>query len=238
MTSAIAPSSLTCAMPALLDDRPRPLLFAERFREHVLRLLARDRSRGHQADELGDHLGRQHRGRQSGLVDVRQHFLAHPVDDLLRRAAAAVGSQGRDRALRVLREPRHLDQDPRVLRTDPPLLHVTRALRGRKLRHRRAHAIAHLLRRLDRDEIGFGEVAVVVGLFLRAARDRATLLFVPVARLLHDLLTRLCQRPLTFGFVVDRTQQRPQRVEVLDLRPRPELGRSRYAYRDVRVDAQ
>ena len=153
-------------------------------------------------------------------------------------AVATVAAQRRDRALRVRSQTGYLDENPRVLRTDPPLLHVTRALRGGKLGHRRAHPVAHLLRRLDRNEIGFGEVAVVVRLFLRTTGDRATLLLVPVPRLLHDLLAGLRQRPLPFGLVVDRTQQRTQRVEVLDLGARPELRRPRLPHRHVRVDAQ
>ena len=43
---------------------------------------------GDQADELGEHLRREHRGRQARIVQVAEHVLAHPVGDVLRRAAA------------------------------------------------------------------------------------------------------------------------------------------------------
>ena len=109
-----------------------------------------------------------------------------------------------DRALGVVGEAGHVDEHARVLVLDAPRLDEPGAPGGRELGHRRAHLGAHLVGRRDRHEIGLGEVAVVVRLFLRAARDRAAAVFVPVPRLLHDPLAGLDQRRLPFGLVLDR----------------------------------
>jgi len=66
----------------------------------------------------------------------------------------------------------------------------------RQLGHRRARLVEHRLGRRDRHEIGFGEVAVVVRLLLRAQRADRAGCRIEVERLLHDLLARVEDRPL------------------------------------------
>ena len=161
-------------------------------------------------------------GDSPDLVQVPEHFLAHPVDDILRRPAAV---QRGDGSSAYSARPGHVDEDARVVFADAPLLQQTLAPGRRQLGHRRPHVLAHLRGRRDRHEVGLGEVAVVVRFFLRTAGDRAAAFLVPVARLLHDPFAGLQQLPLPLGLVVDRSHERTQRVEVLDLAARAELRR-------------
>ena len=85
-TAPSSPASLTCARPRSSTMSRGPLLLGHRLGEHVLGLTARDRAVGDEADELGEHLGREHRRREPVLVQVAEHVLAHPVGDVLRGA--------------------------------------------------------------------------------------------------------------------------------------------------------
>ena len=81
---------------------------------------------------------------------------------------------------------------------------------------------AHRVGRRDRDEVGLGEVAVVLRAFLRAHAVRDPRRLVPVPGLLHDPPAGLEQLDLAFDLVVDRAAERAQRVHVLDLDAGPE----------------
>ena len=72
-------------------------------------------------------------------------------------------------------------------------------------------------RGVERDEVGLGEVAVVVGVLLHPEGAGAAGGLVPVAGLLADGLARLEQVDLAERLVVDGPAERAQRVEVLDL---------------------
>src|SRR6185436_3854632 len=63
--------------------------------------------------------------------------------------------------------------------------------RTRELAQLRPHPLDELCRRLDRNEVGLREVAVVVGLLLRAPRGEPAGVDVEVVRLLDDLLAGL-----------------------------------------------
>ena len=148
------------------------------------------------------------------------------------------GLQRRDRGLGVCNQTGHVDDHPRVVFLDPPRLDQPLTRGTRELGQRRADLGAHLGRRCDRDEVGLGEVAVVVRFFLRAARDRAAACFVPVPGLLHDRVAELARSDLPARFVLDRLHERSQRVQVLDLAARPELSVTHGPDRHVRVDAE
>ena len=178
---------------ALLDDVARPLVLGHRLGEHVFRLAARDRAVGDEADELGEHLRREHRGREAALVDVAR---APPGGPSWRRPSAVPRLQRGDRPLGVVGETGHVDEHARVVVLDAPRPRSSRARRAAGSSGIDARTCgAHLVGRRDRHEVGLGEVAVVVRLFLRAARDRAAAVFVPVAGLLHDALARLRSAP-------------------------------------------
>ena len=121
---------------------------------------------------------------------------------------------------------------------DPPFGHETGAPRRRQLRHPGPDAFAHRAVGRHGHEVGLGEVAVVVRLFLCAHRVGDAGVFVPVARLLHDALAGIQQRALPLDLVFECPADRTDRVHVLDL----DLGAERLgalrAQRHVGVDAE
>ena len=100
-----------------------------------------------------------------------------------------------------------------------------------------AHVADPLVRRRQRHEVGLEEVAVVVGVFLDAAGDRAAFGLVPVARLLDHALAGFDQVDLAQRLVFDGAAERPDAVDVLDLAARAELVVRTAAHRHVGVDA-
>ena len=71
---------------------------------------------------------------------------------------------------------------------------------------------------LDRDEVGLGEVPVVLGLLLGPARRRDAGVLVPVPGLLHDPLPGVEPRGVPGHLVPHRALDAAQRVDVLGLR--------------------
>ena len=120
--------------------------------------------------------------------------------------------------------------EPDLVPLDPPAF-------GRQGGQRRTHRRLPRLRRIQRDEIGLGEVPVVVGLLLRAQRGGPPLVLVPVPRLLHHAAPVLEDRGLPPDLVLDGAAERPERVEVLDLAARP-VRLAGTVQADVGVDAQ
>ena len=149
-------------------------------------------------------------------------------------AATPVRTCG-DRSLPQPLEPAG-DEDERTLvvedLADPP------DSRRRKLRQLAAKPLDHLGRRLDRHEVGLGEIAVVVRLLLRAARRQRPGRHVEVICVLLDLAARLPDADLAGHLGLDPTRDVRERVHVLDLAARPQLVRARGAHRDVRVDPE
>ena len=89
--------------------------------------------------------------------------------------------------------------------------------RGWQRGHRGVDACDPLVTGIERDEVGLGEVAVVLRLLLAPQRVGAALVLVPVPRLLDDALAGLEQLDLAARLVLDGAAERAQRVEVLDL---------------------
>ena len=110
--------------------------------------------------------------------------------------------------------------------------------RDRQLGHLPAQALDELRRRLDRDEVGLGEVAVVVRLLLRAVDRQAVGVGVVVVRRLDDLLPTLVRGDLLPERSLDRPPDVPERVHVLDLPPRAESLLAGPPHRHVDVGAQ
>ena len=108
----------------------------------------------------------------------------------------------------------------------------------RALRHLGPQPFDQLRGRLDRDEVGLGEVAVVVGLLLRPPRGQRAAAGVEVVGLLHDLAAGLVDRDLPRDLGVDALGDEAERVHVLQLAAGAQLRRSRRPDRDVGVDAQ
>ena len=109
---------------------------------------------------------------------------------------------------------------------------------GRELGHVLASRADHLLVDRHREQVGLGEVAVVVRLLLGAhrgdrARDR-----IEVQRLGRDRTARLQDLRLARDLRADASFQESERVHVLELRLGAQLVGARPAQRDVGVAAQ
>ncbi len=87
-------------------------------------------------------------------------------------------------------------------------------------------------------EVGVGEVAVVVRLFLGAHRAGLALVRIVEAGLLVDGAAVLEDGDLAPGLDLDRLRDEAHRVHVLDLAARAEFGRTLRADRDVDVGAE
>ena len=92
--------------------------------------------------------------------------------------------------------------------------------------------------RLDGDEVGLREVAVVVGLLLRAPRGQRARRSVEVVCLLLDLAARLPDADLALDLGVDPARDEVEGVHVLDLRARAQLVGAGRSNRHVGVDAE
>ena len=93
-------------------------------------------------------------------------------------------------------------------------------------------------RRLDRQQVGLGEVAVVVGVRLGAAGGGGAGVLVPVAGLLRDRSALGEDRRLPLDLVAHRPLDRAHRVHVLGLGAGAELLLPARAQRHVRVAAE
>ena len=87
-------------------------------------------------------------------------------------------------------------------------------------------------------EIGIREVAIVVRFFLAAHRPRLFAIGIVEPRLLHDFAAAFDELDLPRGFDLDGLLDEAERVQVLELRARAELGLAAPAHRDVRVAAE
>ena len=108
----------------------------------------------------------------------------------------------------------------------------------RRLGHLRPNGVHELRGGLDGNEVGLGEVAVVVGLLLRASRGERPRPGVEVVRLLQHPVARLPHADLTLDLGLDPARDEVEGVHVLDLRPRAQLVRPGRPHRDVGVDAK
>ena len=88
----------------------------------------------------------------------------------------------------------------------------------------------------QRQQVGIGEVAIVVRVLLGAHRARLAPAGIEQPRLLHDLAAALDQLDLAPRLVLDRLLDEADRVHVLDLAARAQLA-ARLAHRDVDVAA-
>ena len=115
--------------------------------------------------------------------------------------------------------------------------HEARLLGVRQLGQRPLDRRDERLVELERQQVGVGEIAVVVRLLLGAHRARLAALRIEQAGLLLDGAARLEQLDLAARLVLDRAADEAHRVQVLDLAARAERV-ARAAHRDVGVAAQ
>ena len=112
-----------------------------------------------------------------------------------------------------------------------------RLLRVRKLGQARADFLDPALVENERQEIGVGEIAVIVRLFLAAHRPGDAARGIEEPRLLFDRAAIFQELDLAARLVLDRLHREPDRIDVLDLAARAEGG-TRTTHRDVGVAAQ
>ena len=94
-----------------------------------------------------------------------------------------------------------------------------------------------LLRKLQRQQIGIGEIAVIVRFFLAAHGPRLALGRIEKPRFLVDRAAVLDDADLALGFRLDRLPDEADRVDVLDLAARAQV-RADLAHRHIHVGAQ
>ena len=87
-------------------------------------------------------------------------------------------------------------------------------------------ALDEVVRRMDGDEVGLREVAVVLRLFLGAHRRRLLVARVEMERLLVDGAARLVDLDLPRDLALDPLRREVERVHVLQLGARAQLVRS------------
>ena len=90
----------------------------------------------------------------------------------------------------------------------------------------------------ERRQVGIGEVAVVLRVFLAAHRARLVAVGIVEARFLHDRAAVLDQLDLPAHLELDRLLHEAEAVEVLDLAARAERVAAGRAHRDVGVAAE
>ena len=157
--------------------------------EDLLGPALRDLLLAHEPDERGQRPGRHLRLGRVLHVDARDE-LVDPVGQRL--GLDAVARQGGLEVVAQLGAPR---QQPGRVRRQPEVALETLGARGRQLGQRHAGALEHRLADGDRDEVGLGEVAVVVRLLLGAQRRDRLGPRIEVQGLLLDLAARAHDRP-------------------------------------------
>ena len=184
----LVPATVQRRQPLLRDDRDRIPAVGDEPVEHLAGGADADALGREQADERGERGGLDLRvGRILTVGQAREQLAGDPVGERLRRAAPdrAGGERAPPRSSRRARRGRRADG--RCRRSGrPPAPSARRARRAaRAAAARAASSICGGDR--DRDEVGLGEVAVVVRLLLGAQRGDALGGRVEVQRLLHDL---------------------------------------------------
>ena len=170
---------------------------------------------------------------QSLLLQQAQQIRHDPVGGLL-----GVGAQCNRLFKEVCQLP-GLGQQPRIVggkakRTDIPGL-----LRLRHLREACLHFRQIGFAQLHRGDVRLREVAVILGVFLRAHGKTGVLVLIPAAGLLnHPLVVQLDQLLLTAGLVADGPGNGFKGVQVLHLRPGAELTGTLRPDRQVDIAAE
>ena len=161
------------------------------------------------------------------LVESTEQLVDHPVRCCTLRVS-------RDRPGHRLEEVGSLalgHQHAGVVGGEPVVAHEARALRVGQLRQALLQAVDERLFQLQRQQVGIGEIAVVVRLLLGAHRARHALGRVEQPRLLLDLAAVLEDVDLAARLGLDGLADEADRVDVLDLAAGAELCRRACARR-------
>ncbi|OEI69217.1 hypothetical protein Cus16_1054 [Curtobacterium sp. ER1/6] len=218
--------------PAGLDDLRGRALARDDTLEHLSGQTVGQVARLHERDGLGDVL-RRHEVTRGGVLRVRHAAdLARPP-----LARGLRGGAGGDRGLDLV-EQAAVDDVLELEVAEAPVPLEATATRDRGLGQGGAELLHDGRVRHHREQVGLREVAVVVGVGLRAPGRGAAGVLVPVPGLLRDRPTRGEDRRLALDLVADRALHGAERVDVLRLGPGAELLLAPRAQGDVRVAAQ
>ena len=223
-----------------LDDRVGQVFVARlRFPHQAEDLLAgvvRDRAVGDALQQQGQlrRFDRRVLDGDVGAVQRGRHVAHQPVRGRLGVFLAGLGDDG----FVIRRHRLRRRQDQRVVLGQAVVADEALAHRGRQFRHAGFHAVDPLLRDRERRQVGVGEVAVVLRVFLAAHLARFLAVRVPQARGLHDLAAVLDQLDLAAHLVMDRFFHEAERVQVLDLAARAEFLLADGAHGHVDVAAE
>ena len=215
-------STTSCGVPSPGDDAL----------EHLARELVVERAGVDEPLQRRDVGGRDEIG---GLASVR----VRDAGDLARPPLARGGGRraGGDGRLDLGEQPAVGDVLELEVGEAPVGLQPAAAC-GRRLGKRGPQLLDQLGRRRDRQQVGLGEVAVVVGVGLRATRRGGAGVLVPVPRLLRDRAAGREDRRLALDLVAHGPLDRAHRVDVLGLGARAELLLAARTQRDVGVAAE
>src|SRR5947209_44752 len=119
----------------------------------------------------------------------------------------------------------------------PEIADEARLLLVRQFRQIGLQRVDEVLRELERQQVGVGEIAIVVRLFLGAHRAGLALIGIEQPGLLLDRAAILQDADLAPRLVVDRLADEADRVDVLDLAAGAERSAG-LSHRDVEVGAQ
>ena len=163
--------------------------------------------------------------------------LRRPNSSLMTQLAAVLPSRPRRDRLEEVGRGALADEHAGVVGRKAVVGDEARLLGVRQLRQVLAEIVHVGLVELERQQVGIGEVAVVVRLLLRAHGAGLALARIEQARLLVDRAAVLEDGDLPARLVVDGLADEADRVDVLDLAARAERL-ARAAHRDVDVGAQ
>ena len=234
MNPSMAPLSETWRRPSLSMMASAVCAARPHLLENNLRLLAGD---GAVVDAL-EHPDQQRRRHLAGAdadplaVEIAAEIAEDPVGRRLGWGA------GGDAGVEVMGDLLLGDEDLGIARRQAQLGHEALHLGDRQFREGGAHRLDPLAGDLDGDEVGIGEVAVVVRLLLAAHRAGGAALGVVEAGLLHHPAALLDELGLALDLVLDRLLDEAEGVDVLDLGAGAELLLPPGADGDVGVAAE
>ena len=165
--------------------------------------------------------------REAAPVQHGEEIAGHELHRFL--GIAALGHAVEERRRLLLQ-----DQHARVVGREAVFLDEARLTDVRQLGQGRLDAVDERLRHHQRQQVGIGEVAIVVRVFLGAQRPRLALGRLELARLLHDPAAAFDHLDLATCFELDGLLHEADRVHVLDLAARAQFS-ARLAHRDVDV---
>src|SRR5579871_105592 len=215
----------------LFDNPARVAWFAPQDIGKVLGDLSRDRAGSDHLHDRAVRFGGNGPGcnRETGAIEAAEILVVQPV-----RGRLGLGAEA-DHLLEIIRGLLFRNQNQRVISREA-LLHEARLLLVRQFGKRLADLLDPAFLELQWKQVGIGEIAIVVFVFLEAHVSRLALLRIEEPRLLPDGSALLDDVDLAARLVLDGLRDKAHGIDVLDLASRAERTAGP-AHRDVDVGA-